>query len=198
MKKNKIAKTFILLFSLCSLTSCDVQDFLNLKEEISQKLFPNVWAFLVQFIAFIIMCIIIIIFAYKPVKAYIEKRKELLENEVKETETNKDKAKLLKLEAQKEIAISHKKANEIIERAQKEAEEKREEIITSADIEAQNKIKEANIIIEKDKLNAKKEIKNDLASVAIDLSSKILGREVSSSDNEKIINDFINSLDEDK
>ena len=198
MKKNKIAKTFILLFSLFSLTSCDVQDFLNLKEEISQKLFPNVWAFLVQFIAFIIMCIIIIIFAYKPVKAYIEKRKELLENEVKETVANKDEVKLLKLETQKEIAISHKKANEIIERAQKEAEEKREEIITSADIEAQNKIKEANIIIEKDKLNAKKEIKNDLASVAIDLSSKILGREVSSSDNEKIINDFINSLDEDK
>ncbi len=197
MKKNKIAKTLILLFSLFSLTSCNVNDFLNLKEEISQKLFPNVWAFLVQFIAFIIMCIIIIVFAYKPIKAYINKRKELLNNEVKEAELNKTESEKLILDAQKEVANSRKKANEIIELAKKDAEIKKEEILESANEEAKNKIEEANAIIEKDKLEAEKEIKNNIAGVALDLSSKILEREVSSSDNEKIINDFINSLDKD-
>lgn len=194
-KTNKLAKTLVILFSLFSLTSCNVQDFLNLKDEINQKLFPNVWAFLVQFIAFIIMVIIIIFFAYKPVKAYINKRRELLDNEVKSAKDDKDSAKELKMQAQKEIALSHKKANDIIENAKKEGEVRKEEIIEAANKEAKDKIEEANFAIEKEKNEAKKEVKNDLANVAIVLSSKILEREVSDKDNEQIINNFIDSLE---
>ncbi len=196
-KNNKLAKTLVILFSLFTLTSCNVQDFLNLKEEIVEKLFPNVWAFLVQFLAFIIMIVIVIFFAYKPVKAYINKRRELLDNEVKAAKDDKDSAKELKLQAQKEIAQSHKKANEIIELAKKEGEVRKEEIIEAANKEAKDKLEEATFAIEKEKNEAKKEVKNDLANVAIALSSKILEREVSSEDNEKIINNFIDSLEKD-
>ena len=102
------------------------------------------------------------------------------------------------MEAQKEVALSRKKTNEIIGQAKKEGEAKKDEIMVCANDEANSKIAEAKSIIEKDKIKEIIEINNDIANAALDWSSKILKREISSSDNDKIINDFINSLDKDK
>lgn len=198
MKKNinKYLKFSIIFSFSLLLTSCNVSDFLNLKDEISQKLFPNVWAFLVQFLAFIIMCLIVFFFAYKPVKNYVQKRKDLLNNERNESLKNIEDSKVLKLESQKEIANSHKKASEIIESAKKEAEIRKEEIVESGEKIANSKITEANLEIERNKVEARKDIKKEIANAAIELSSKILEREITYEDNKKIIDEFIDKMDD--
>lgn len=47
-------------------------------EDFVNKVFPNIWAFLVQLFAFIIMSLIVIKFAYKPVSNFLKKEKNLL------------------------------------------------------------------------------------------------------------------------
>ena len=49
-------------------------------EDFVNKVFPNIWAFLVQLIAFIIMAVIVVKFAYKPVKNFLNKRREYIAN----------------------------------------------------------------------------------------------------------------------
>ena len=192
MKRNNFKKLFLLFPTLILLTSCNINDFLNIADEIKEKLFPNVWAFLVQFLAFIIMIVIVIVFAYKPVKKFIEARKEALNKEVKDTFEAKAKYESLQLEAQKEIALSHEKASEILKEAKKQGEIERNQIILDAEKEAKNKLEEADIAIERDKKAAEKDIKENITDVAFTISSKILEREVNKDDNKKIINDFIN------
>ena len=165
-----------------------------MSEDIASKIFPNVWDFLVQFLAFVVMVILITVFAYKPIKKYIQKRKELLENEVKEAKKQNEEAKKNLLSSQKEIAETHEKASKIIESAIKEGNERKEEIINEASKQAETKIREADEIIEKNKEDARKDIKNELSNVAIDLSTKILEREINDDDNKKLIDDFVSKM----
>lgn len=191
-KKNKgLLKILLLLPSSLFLSSCDLSEYFNISDSVADKIFPNVWDFLVQFIAFIIMIILIFIFAYKPIKKYIEKRQELMDKEVKDTFKNKKESEENLLNSKKEVALAHQKASKIIEDSIKEANEEKDKILVSANLEATKKIEEANVQIERNQKAAEKELKNEISDVAIKMSSKILEREVNDSDNKKIIDDFV-------
>ena len=181
----------IILFSLSFLTSCQPIE----GEQIIEKLFPNVWALIAQLISFLILVIGMIFLVYKPVKKYLTKRREILDNEVKETEENKNKALNNVLTSEKEIASSKQKAKTIINNAEISASKKHDEIIENAKIEAKDIIKDANIAADKIKEDAKLELKNQIVDTALKASKKVLEREVSEKDNEKIIDDFISKLD---
>ena len=181
----------IILFSLSFLTSCEVIK----GEQIIEKLFPNVWALIAQLISFLILVIGMIFLVYKPVKKYLTKRREILDNEVKETEENKNKALNNVLTSEKEIASSKQKAKTIINNAEISASKKHDEIIENAKIEAKDIIKDANIAADKIKEDAKLELKNQIVDTALNASKKVLEREVSEKDNEKIIEDFVSQLD---
>lgn len=191
-KKNKgLLKILLLLPLSLFLSSCDLSEYFNISDSVADKIFPNVWDFLVQFIAFIIMIILIFIFAYKPIKKYIEKRQELMDKEVKDTFKNKKESEENLLNSKKEVALAHQKASKIIEDSIKEANEEKDKILVSANLEATKKIEEANVQIERNQKEAEKELKNEISDVAIKMSSKILEREVNDSDNKKIIDDFV-------
>lgn len=181
----------IILFSLSFLTSCQPIE----GEQIIEKLFPNVWALIAQLISFLILVIGMIFLVYKPVKKYLTKRREILDNEVKETEENKNKALNNVLTSEKEIASSKQKAKTIINNAEISASKKHDEIIENAKIEAKDIIKDANIAADKIKEDAKLELKNQIVDTALMASKKVLEREVSEKDNEKIIEDFVSQLD---
>ena len=55
-------------------------------DDFVSKVFPNIWAFLVQLLAFIIMSIIVIKFAYKPVKKFLAQRREYVEEHLSKAE----------------------------------------------------------------------------------------------------------------
>lgn len=199
MKKRNILKiSLVFLPSLLFLTSCNIEDFLSIGEEIPEKIFPNVWAFLVQFIAFILMIVLIVAFGYKPIKAFIEKREEMLDKEVKDTQAKNDEANKNLIASKAEVAELKNKASKIIDEAINEGNLKKDEIIENANKEADNIIKDAQLSIENDKKKANEEIKDELGEVALSLSSEILKREVSKEDNDRLIDDFINELKEDK
>lgn len=202
MKKRINKKIFYYFFSftsLLTLTSCDMNSFGDdLASGIESKLFPNIWAFLVQLFALIILLIIVFKFAYKPVHKFLEKRKELLENEVKDTKANKEKSKEYLEEAEKKLAGTKKEASQIIENAKVEANKVSQQIIDDAQKEAYSIKQKANKDIESAKNKAKKELHNEIVDVALNASSQILSREVSAEDNSKLIDQFIDDLNNEK
>lgn len=198
MKKRINKKIFYYFFSFASLltlTSCDMESFgSDLASGIESKLFPNIWAFLVQLLALIVLLIIVFKFAYKPVHNFLEKRKELLENEVKETQKNNAKSSEYLLEAEKKLAGTKKEASEIIEKAKVDASKVGQQIIDEAQKEAILLREKAAKDIENAKNKARKELHNEIVDVALSASSEILSREVSSEDNSKIVDKFIDDL----
>lgn len=71
-------------------------------DDFVSKVFPNIWAFLVQLLAFIIMSIIVIKFAYKPVKNFLHKEENMLKNIYLKLKKQQRKLKIM-LKKQKKI-----------------------------------------------------------------------------------------------
>lgn len=199
MKKKrditKIKYLFLLLPLLISLSSCDSSQLGDqLGNGIEEKLLPNIWAFLVQLIAFVLLLIAVIFLAYKPVKKFLEKRSEMLEEEVKTTHENRQISEEKRVEMISNLANAKAEATKIINDAAKEATIAKDKILSDANDERrQLKEKTMNeISLEKEK--AMKELKDQIVDVAFEASSKILEREVNSLDNKKIVDNFVEDL----
>jgi len=143
----------------------------------------------------VILCVVLV---YKPVKKYFQKRNEKFDNDIIESEKNKKEAEINNLNSQKNLANSKNEALNIKENAKIEANKEHDRIIEEANNEADNIIKKANEDAINIKNNAKKEIKNEIVDTAILASKEILSREINEEDNKKIIDDFVDELNEKK
>ena len=198
-KKGNIKLTFLFLICSILLTSCNTENLGNdISNTISENLIPNLYSTLAQIAATIILFVCIIFLGYKPAKKFLSKRKELLDKEVDETKKNAAEAKMKNLEADKNIVESKNKAKEIVKQAKIDANIQKEEILQSANEEASKRLKDTESIISKQKAEAYKEIKDVVVDVAFDATKKILEREVREKDNQKIIDEFVNKINENK
>lgn len=192
--KNKIKILLTLSFLSFILTSCDTD---KIEERISNavnNMLPNLWLTLIQLAIFILIALLFIFFAYKPLKKKINERNEYIENNIKESE-NKNKLAEENLKHSEEIIEqSEKEAGTIIQNAQKTAENKAQEVENDlANVIEKQKL-QAHKDIEAEREKMIKDAKEEIVDTAISASKEILKREINKEDNDKIIDSFIDEL----
>ena len=172
--------------------------FADIGEEIGKikdKLIPSWLSFVVQLAAFIVLLVIVILVAYKPVKKMIKKRQDYIEDNIREAEQNKALAKQSVLDAKEMVIASRKEANEIIDKAKLDAENSRQKSIESTKLEIQKMKLDAQKDIEKSQQDALDDIHKEMVDVALMASSEILKREVNEKDNTRLTEEFIKNLE---
>lgn len=190
---KKTLKFLPLLGAPVVLSSCGME-----KEDFLDKLFPNPWDALAVFLAFIILLIAVFFFAYKPVKNLLKKRGDYVEDKIKSAESKEQEATKLLSDANEEVKAKKIEAMGIVEKAKEDANKERQAILDKAKEERQAEVNKAKEEIAQEIEASKDEIHREIVSVAIDASSKVLEREVTKKDNEKLIDSFIDDLKEDK
>ena len=164
-------------------------------EEISHKLIPNWISFTVQFAAMVIMILVIFFVAYKPVKKIMTKRADYIEANIRDAETAKAEANKNIVASEEMVIASKKEAAEIVSQAKVTAEENSRAKLEETTLEI-NKMKEdAKADIERSKLEAREEIRQEMVSVAIAASEEVLKREINEKDNARLVEDFIKEID---
>ena len=190
---KRLGKLFPIVIAAALISSCEGKPFEQ--EDFLHYLFPNPWDALAIFLAFLVLLLVVFYFAYKPVKKLIKQRKDYVEGKIKSAEEREALADQKVKEAEKEIVSSRQHAMEIIEQAKLDASKQRDEIKAQAKLDADKEVERARQEIAQEIEASKDEIHREIVSVALDASSKVLEREVSKKDNEKLINDFIDELD---
>ena len=195
---KKIIKSISLLGAIILLTGCE-ESYAGFTlpngQDIINKLIPNIPAFLVQLTAFILMAVVVIKFAYKPVAKFIKARQDFVSEQLKSAKEKEAIAEDNLQKSKEAIKNSRVEAAAIIEKAKADALKTREEIITKIDDEVALRRKQAEEDILRDRKQAEEEIKEDIIDVALVASSALLKREVSDDDNKKFLDEFITSLD---
>ena len=133
-------------------------------------------------------------FFLDKIKAVLDARREAADQEITDAQAAKAEAMEIKATYEKNMQEAKAQANEIIDRAQKTATARGEEIIRQASEEAaQLKQKAANeIAMEKKK--ALNDAKDEISGVAMAIAEKVVERQLDSSDHDKLINQFIEKL----
>ncbi|NLB88131.1 MAG: F0F1 ATP synthase subunit B [Syntrophomonadaceae bacterium] len=130
-------------------------------------------------------------FAFGPINAMLEQRSTTIESSLKHAEEVKAEVEQMRKEAQANLADSRKEAQEIVARATKAAEDAKTEIITKAQEEAQNIKNKATAEIEAATEQAKVELKDTAATLALMAAEKVLGRAITEDDHKKMVKDFV-------
>lgn len=144
----------------------------------------------------VILTFILKKFLYKPVKNMMDQRQA----EVAEMYDNAEKAmasaQSMKTEYETRLENAKNEASDIVSKATRKAQVHSEEIISDAKKQAFAIISNANIEIEHEKKKAVNEIKNDISSLAVAVASKVVEKEISQKDHEKLIESFIENVGE--
>ena len=188
-------KKFIFLFPFVAiLTGCQID---LTAEDFQHKLIPNWASFVVQLLALVVLITVVIIFAYKPVKKIIIKRQDYIESNIKDAENSKAIWKENELKSKETVLASTRTAADIVADAKDAANAERMKILEDTALEVERMKKEAENDIARMKEEAKDDIHKEIVSVALDASKELLGREVTSSDNTRLIEEFIEDIEKD-
>lgn len=141
---------------------------------------------------FFILLAILYKFAFNPINAMMEKRSNTIESSLKHAEEVKIEVDEMKKEAQNNLIESRKEAQDIVARATKAAEDAKNEMIAKANEEALNLKNKAQAEIIASTEQAKAELKDTAATVALMAAEKVLGRAITEADHKKMVKQFVN------
>lgn len=156
----------------------------------------NIWQMLVSLINLLLLFLIIKKFLYKPVKNALDKRRTTIDNQYADSERAKQQAISDKQAWEAKLSSVQKDADEIIDNARAIANRKSADIISAADDKAKSIIHRAQSDAALEINKAQAFIKDEIIDVSVLLSEKMIGRELNANDHRKLIDSFIDDIDE--
>ena len=139
----------------------------------------------------LILFLVIKHFLFGRVNAIIEARQADVSKTYEEADKSMTHAKELEANYNE---LAKDESAEIVKKATKKAQDRSDEIISSAKAEASGIITRANEDIEREKQRAMSEMKNEISGIAMMMAEKIIKKEINQKDHEALINDFIENV----
>ncbi|MCA1570749.1 MAG: F0F1 ATP synthase subunit B [Chloroflexi bacterium] len=151
----------------------------------------DVWKLAFQVINFLILLFLLNRFLFKPILARLDDRSAKITKGLEDAETAARDRELARAEREAAVAEARKEANEMIARANKIAEDTRNEILTSARTDAEKVSTRAReeIVAEKDKAMA--EIRGQVANLALEAAGKLVRREMDDPTQRRLVEEFL-------
>ena len=152
------------------------------------------WELLFQIINTVILFLVLKKLLFKPVLNIIEKRENMIQDDLATGAKAKNEGIALKKEYEEKVSLAKEEGKEIIKQATSRAEEKSNQII--ADAQAASLKSKATKEIAQQKEQAIAEIRNDISDIAILAASKVLEEDIDKSKHEDLIQKFIKEVGE--
>lgn len=145
----------------------------------------------------IIFYLLMRFFLIKPIKKTLQARKELIDNQFKEAEDTVNAANEKMADYEDKIKNVNTEAKEIISDARDKAKVEYNKILDKANNDATRLKQDAQKQIELDTENARRDVKEELAKLAMEAVQKVVGESVSAKTDAEIYDKFLNESSED-
>ena len=153
------------------------------------------FSMVIQMINFLIMVYVFWKNFSKKIGKVLDERKEIALSEMIVIESEKESIKGQKVELQKLKKESKRRANDIIIKAERQADERKEKILSDASIQRDRMIMRAEADIEKMSNTARFELQKEVTGMATQLAEKIIKENIGDKQ-DTIIDNFINEIGE--
>ncbi|MGM0946900.1 MAG: F0F1 ATP synthase subunit B [Bacteroidota bacterium] len=148
-----------------------------------------------QLIGFLGLFFILVKFAWKPMLAALEEREGSIDNALKAAEQARNEMANLKAENEKLLADARVERDTILTQAQQASKRMIEEAKEEANKQGAQMIENAKIVIENEKKAALTEVKNQVAVLTIEVTEKLLRKNLSDQAAQKeLVDEFVKDL----
>jgi len=155
----------------------------------------NYASFILALIAFVILYWLLSKYAFGPLFSIMEKRRELVLQQMNEASQTRDQAVAYVEEQKKALEAARKEAYEIIEQSKQTSSKQADQLMVQAKEEAVRLKEEAVRDIASEKKKAVQELRNEVGAVSVKIASKLLEKEVSSdSAQEELVDQYLKEV----
>jgi F-type H+-transporting ATPase subunit b len=167
---------------------------LTTEAEAAEALFQvNLFQVIIAAANFLLFLAIIWTFAFKPVSKMLADRKERIEQGLKDAEQARRDRENAEAERVSTLAEARKEANDILTRAQKVAQESRDADIAATKEELERLRARAAADIEAEKVRAIGELRAEVADLALQAASQVVGETMTSERERRLVEEFLSS-----
>lgn len=149
-----------------------------------------------QIINFLILWFLLQRFVYRPLVGLLEKRRETIEQSVKQAEEMDKRFTDFQTEHQQRMNESKEEAAAIIEKAKKAAEDLRQETLTETQAESERLLGRTYEEIERQKEQMMAELRQEVGTLVVSATSKILNKEIDPETQQRLIKEALAEVKE--
>lgn len=143
---------------------------------------------------FIALFLVLKKFLFKPVMKLIQDRQAEIDTMYAEADEAKNAANAMQQEYAQKLTAAGETSERIVKEAVERGRLREEEIIRQANAEAGAIMEKANAAIAQEKKKAVNDAKNEISDMAMSIAEKIVGRELTGVDQNKLVDEFIDEL----
>jgi F-type H+-transporting ATPase subunit b len=144
---------------------------------------------------FVIVVAVLGKFAWGPILKLLQDREEFIHRAVAEAKRDRLEAEARLKEYTDKLQAAHGEAAAMLQDARRDAERLRAELREKARAEADTIIKTAERQIQLETARALQQIRHEAADLSVMIASKLIQRNLSKEDNERLIEDALNQVE---
>lgn len=146
-------------------------------------------------VIFVIVVVVLGKFAWGPVLSLLQQREQFIHKSLSDAKRDRDEAEARLKDYAAKLQSAQAEAVAIIEGARRDAERLRDELRQRAKSESETILKNAERQIELQTTRAVQQIRQEAVELSVTIASKLLQRNISKEDNEKLIADALKQIE---
>jgi F-type H+-transporting ATPase subunit b len=155
---------------------------------------PDPGLYIWTIVTFLVLLALLAKFAWGPLLDALEKRQDAIRKSLDDARQAKEELQRIQAEAQKILAEARTEAGEIVSRTRSDAARFADEMKVKARTDAEALVKHAERQIVMQTARAVDTIRHEAVDLSVAIASKILRRDISKEDHERLIQDTLKEM----
>jgi F-type H+-transporting ATPase subunit b len=155
---------------------------------------PDPGLFIWTILTFLVLVALLAKFAWRPLLQALDNRQQAIRKSLDDADRAKQELERLHQESAKIVAQARVEAESIISRSRADAERLREEMKQAARTEAGTIVRNAERQIQLETEHARQQIRREAVDLSVMIASKLIRRNISKEDNERLIDEALKQL----
>ncbi|HEY7189406.1 MAG TPA: F0F1 ATP synthase subunit B [Vicinamibacterales bacterium] len=156
---------------------------------------PDPGLYVWTIITFLVLLVVFNKLAWQPLKGILQTREELIRKSLDDAHRAKQELERLHVESQKILTEARVQADKILSETRSDANRLRDELKQKAQTEAAGIVKNAERQIEMETARALQQIRTEAVDLSVALASKLLQRNLTKEDNERLIEETFRQIE---
>ena len=157
---------------------------------------PDPGLYIWTIVTFLVLVAALAKFAWRPLLEALERREDQIRKSLDDAQKAKQELEKLNVESQRILAAARTEAEQILSSTRSDANRFREELKQKAQVEAAGIVKNAEKQIALETARALQQIRTEAVDISVAIASKLLARNVSKEDNERLIEETFKQIEE--
>ncbi len=156
---------------------------------------PDPGLYVWTIITFLLLLVVFNKLAWQPLKRVLQTREELIRKSLEDAQKAKQELERLHVESQRILTEARVQADKILSETRSDANRLRDELKQKAQSEATGIVKNAERQIEMETARALQQIRTEAVDLSVALASKLLQRNLTKEDNERLIEETFKQIE---